>query len=325
MKKVIVYPILVFCLSITNYSYAQDPVFTQFYSNPLYLNPAFAGSAKCPRFTMNYRNQWSGITSGAPVYSTYSASYDQHIRAIGGGIGILLMQDDAGDGTIKTTNASAIYTSQVVLNRKFSIKMGLQSTLMQKTLTNKLTFGDQIDPRAGFIFNTQETDIGVEGSSMRKTNIDFSAGALLFSQKYFMGFAASHLTQPDEGFIGPSKLPLKITAHAGAYIPIGSKEEEISISPNILFRKQQNFQELNLGIYINKGPITGGLWYRNNDAFALLMGFRKGLFKFGYSYDVTVSKLLNSNSAGSHEISMAIQIKCKPHSIKYFTHCCPHF
>ena len=39
-------------------SHAQDPIFTQFYSNPVYLNPAFSGTNKCPRFVMNYRNQW---------------------------------------------------------------------------------------------------------------------------------------------------------------------------------------------------------------------------------------------------------------------------
>ena len=34
-------------------AYAQDPSFTQFYANPLYLNPAMAGSANCPRVSMN--------------------------------------------------------------------------------------------------------------------------------------------------------------------------------------------------------------------------------------------------------------------------------
>ncbi len=42
--------------------FAQDPEFTQFYANPLYLNPAFAGTARCPRICLNYRNQWPGIT-----------------------------------------------------------------------------------------------------------------------------------------------------------------------------------------------------------------------------------------------------------------------
>ncbi|MFT4523977.1 MAG: hypothetical protein ACI85F_000118, partial [Bacteroidia bacterium] len=52
-------------------SLAQDPQFTQFYANPLYLNPAFAGSKRCPRVVMNYRNQWPAISG---TFVTYSAS-----------------------------------------------------------------------------------------------------------------------------------------------------------------------------------------------------------------------------------------------------------
>ena len=39
---------------------AQDPAFSQFYANPLYLNPAFAGTNICPRVNLNYRDQWPG-------------------------------------------------------------------------------------------------------------------------------------------------------------------------------------------------------------------------------------------------------------------------
>ena len=52
---------------------AQDPHFTQYYANPLYLNPAFAGVKQCPRVTTNYRNQYPSLG----VYQTFSASYDQ--------------------------------------------------------------------------------------------------------------------------------------------------------------------------------------------------------------------------------------------------------
>ena len=49
---------------------AQDPAFSQFYSNPLYLNPAFAGTNICPRVSLNYRDQWPGI---GRTYVTTSA------------------------------------------------------------------------------------------------------------------------------------------------------------------------------------------------------------------------------------------------------------
>src|SRR5690348_885951 len=85
------------CISLS--CLAQDPEFTQFYANPLYLNPAFAGSARCGRLALNFRDQWPSLTG---QFVTYSASYDQHVDAIGGGLGILAMSDKAGQGTITT-------------------------------------------------------------------------------------------------------------------------------------------------------------------------------------------------------------------------------
>ncbi|MBC7863532.1 MAG: type IX secretion system membrane protein PorP/SprF [Bacteroidia bacterium] len=295
---------------------AQDPEFTQFYANPLYLNPAFAGTARCPRICLNYRNQWPAISG---TFITYSASYDQHIDGISGGLGLLVTNDQAGLGTLNTTNISGIYSYQLSITREFSMKFGFQATYAQKSIDwSKLNFGDMIDPRRGFVWNTNE----VPGLS-KKSNLDVSAGILGFSKRYFFGAAVNHITQPDEGLLGSSKLPMKITAHAGAMIPL-AKGNETYLSPNILYQKQQDFQQLNLGIYVVKGPIVGGLWYRNQDAFILLIGFQKDQFKMGYSYDVTISRLGNA-TAGSHEISFQLQFECKPKHKKFRTVSCPSF
>lgn len=297
--------------------FAQDPEFTQFYANPLYLNPAFAGTARCPRICLNYRNQWPGITG---TFVTYSASYDQHIDGISGGVGFLFTNDRAGQATINTTNISGIYSYQLNITREFSMKVGLQATYAQKSVDwSKLNFGDMIDPRRGFVYNTTEVP-----NVTSRTNVDFSAGLLGYSRRYFFGFAVHHITEPDEGFLGQSKLPMKYTGHAGAVIPIGGRYGDSGISPNVLYQKQGDFQQLNLGIYFNKGPLVGGAWYRNQDSFILLLGFQQDLFKFGYSYDVTVSKLTNA-TAGSHELSFQMQFECKPKKKKFRTVSCPSF
>ena len=295
---------------------AQDPQFTQFYANPLYLNPAFAGTARCPRICMNYRNQWPNLSG---KYVTYSFSADTHLDALAGGVGLLVNTDDQANGTLKTTNISLLYSYQAVINREFSLKFGLQGTYLQKSLdVNSLHFGDMIDARRGFVWNTKEAI-----PSPNKRNADFSVGMLGYSKRYFFGFAANHITQPDEGLLGLSKLPAKFTAHGGVIIPL-EKGNESYLSPNILFQQQQKFTQLNLGLYYVKGPFVAGLWVRAGDAVIALIGIQNDNFKCGYSYDVTVSKLAG-NTAGAHEISVQLQFECKAKRKKYRTISCPSF
>ena len=125
-------------------SYSQDPTFTQFYANPIYLNPAFAGSNVCPRFGLNYRNQWPNLSGN---YVTYSGSYDQYIKPISGGIGILATHDQQGQGTIETSMLGLVYSYNLKINRKFSLMFGAQASYYLKTIDqSKLTFGDMIYP-----------------------------------------------------------------------------------------------------------------------------------------------------------------------------------
>lgn len=310
-------------LSLLDSAKAQDPQFTQFYANPLYLNPAFAGTAICPRIIMNYRNQWPAISG---TYVTYSASYDQHFDALHGGVGVLVTNDRAGEGTLNTLAASLMYSYRLEVSRKFSVKLGLQASYMQKKIDwSKLTFGDQIDPRYGFIYNTNE----IGPNSPTRGFPDFSAGLLGFSERFYVGFAAHHLTQPDEGFLGVSKLPMKMTGHVGFVSYFNKKRKEKgNWSLNVLYQQQQDFQQINYGFYISKGVFVGGLWFRQNffnaDAFIALVGFQYQGFKFGYSYDVTVSKLSNA-TAGSHEFSVALQFPCKPKKKKFRAISCPSF
>lgn len=298
--------------------FAQDPEFTQFYANPLYLNPAFAGSSKCPRIVTNYRNQWPGISGN---FVTYSASYDQRVDKLNGGIGFLVTNDRAGQGTLNTTNISGIYSYQLNITREFSIQAALQGTYAQKALDrSKLTFNDMIDNKDGFVFGTAE-----KNGSQKINNFDISTGILGFSKKYFAGVSFHHLTRPNESFNGGSSpLPMKITAHAGAIIPLQGSGGDATISPNIIYQSQGKFQQLNLGVYLTKGPIVGGLWYRNKDSFIALVGIQKDMYKFGYSYDVTVSRL-SQKTAGSHELSFAYVMDCKSKKKKFSTISCPTF
>lgn len=312
MKKILV------ILTLIGFAFqgnAQDPEFTQFYANKLYLNPAFAGSNKCPRVVMNYRNQWPALTGN---FVSMAVGYDQHIDAIHGGLGFLVVRDQAGQNTINSTRVSAIYSFNQPITRNFAIRFAGEATFFQKSLDwNKLTFGDMIDPKRGFVLPTNDTPRG--GTA---TGVDFSAGIIGYSDRFFFGIAAHHLTQPEETLIlGNSALPLKITGHAGATIEMAS---EAKISPNILFRQQANFTQLNMGLYVEKGNIVGGVWYRNKDAFIVTLGIHTDVMRIGYSYDVTISRL-GAGTGGAHEISLAFDFPCKPKKRTFRTISCPSF
>ena len=89
---------MVFFLFVFMMSYSQDPSFSQFFANRLYLNPAWAGVGdKDRRLFLNYRNQWPGIDN---AYVTFGVTYDQFMSQMHGGFGIRVMNDVQGNGAI---------------------------------------------------------------------------------------------------------------------------------------------------------------------------------------------------------------------------------
>lgn len=306
---------------------AQDAHFSQFYANPLYLNPAFAGASRCPRVNLNYRNQYPIMG----VYQTYSASYDQYVEGMRGGIGGIIMQDEAGDGTLSTTEASMIYSYHLQMSRKFTLLAGFQGTYRQTSLDwQSLTFPDQIDPFRGFVRETAEVapdnnNVGV---------FDVSAGLIGYTERFYIGFAAHHLTQPDVSFFVEDRLPTKFTAHTGLTIPLGSQrlhgENRSYLIPNIVYQVQGPFDQLTMSTSFTRSSISGGLGFRsssvNPDAVVVLLGYSPtdGPLSVGYSYDITISSVANS-LGGAHEISLSYQFPCRKRKRKTEAITCPQF
>ncbi len=331
MRKTLLRAIIVFAgVSAICEVKAQDPELSQFYAAPVYTNPALAGSAVCSfgeaagRMALNYRNQWPGLPG---TFRSFAASWDQHIPSIGGGLGAMVFRDVAGSGLLSSTTISAVYSYLLPINRKLYMRFGLQGAYTFKSIDfNKLRFGDQILPTQGFVLPTGEQ---VPAKNISYPN--FNAGWIIYSEKLYGGIAVHNIIEPNWSFYGnPNEvLPRRYTVHAGAVLPLSrNRFEDSKISPNMLFMLQRNFTQLNLGFYINKGPLVAGLWFRqtfgqyaNSDAIIALIGFRKGKFKFGYSYDFTVS---DGRSAipSSHEISATMDW-CVPPGNKPFRplHC----
>lgn len=316
--------LFVIVLFYQNITLAQDPIFTQFYSNPVYLNPAFTGSNKCPRIVSNYRNQWPGFSGD---FITTSITYDQYVDAFKGGLGIILLSDQIAK-TLQSNEASFVYSYHQHLTRKFTLNFGLQGTYIQKSVNrSNLTFGDMIHPRRGFVFSTNDVITAAPVNLF-----DFSSGLLGYTDKFYIGIAAHHLTEPKVSFISGSGsnsiLNTRYTVHMGTEITLGSKsiysEENESLSPSILYVTQGDYQQLNVGLYYSKGNYVIGAWYREGDSFILTLGMETNVFRIGYSYDLTTSQL-GTYSGGSHELSVALKIYCAPKKKTFRTLSCPSF
>lgn len=278
----------------------QDVIYSQFYANPIYLNPAIAGSKLCSRLTLHYRNQWPTINSG---YNSFSASYDQHVDKISGALGVIVNADVAAGGIYNAFSANGIYSYRLEVSRYIVVNAALQAGYLQHRLDwSKLTFEDQLNQDMPAQLNVGK--------------IDFSAGLIGgYKESIYFGVAVNHLTRPDMSYYdGKShRMDMRFTIHSGIYIDLrdgldGKDLRNISISPNIVYEQQGKFRQLNIGMYANNYPLIAGVWLRhsfgNPDAVIALLGYQQKLYKVEYSFDYTISRL-NIGSGGAHEISIA--------------------
>lgn len=301
---------------------AQDNIFSQFYATPMQLNPALTGTSIAPRFILNYRNEWPNLSN---AYVTYSASYDQMIPDINSGFGVNIMSDVAGNGIYKNNSIDLSYAYSFKLDNDFQLKGGLQGGLTQVSYDwNQLIFLDQIDPITGATDPTGVPNPTGEQRPFNTNRVYFDAGGglLLYNKNVYGGIALKHINAPDESILDGNVsaiVPLRIVAQAGGQIRLRKNHkkylESPFISPNVLFVRQGEFQQINAGAYASYSKVYGGLWFRhsksNADAVIILVGFQHHVFKIGYSYDATISQLAGV-SGGAHEIGITINFDNDP-------------
>jgi type IX secretion system PorP/SprF family membrane protein len=311
MKKIIF--ILISFLSLK--ASAQDPQFSQYYSAPLILNPAMAGATDCYRVGINARTQWTGLPGGA--FNTASAFIDLNYPDLRSGFGLLAVHDVIGTPKMTSNEISGFYSFLAPVSKMLNFRFGLQGTYVSRSLDySRLFFEDQFTGTT--LTNARTNDAIANYANVRYA--DFSAGAMAFGEdRYWLGFSAHHLNRPHQGFYMDSRLPVKYSVHGGYnfYImkPGISKDDAIRVIPTFMYKAQDKFDQLDLGVYFIQSALILGLWYRgipikkdfsiyDRDAIDVQAGFQVNDFSFTYSYDFTISKLNIYNTHGSHEISL---------------------
>jgi type IX secretion system PorP/SprF family membrane protein len=283
------------CLTLS----AQDPFFSQFYANRVYLNPAYAGLDAGTQVTLNFRDQWFGIPDGAGTpfnggYRTYNATVNQRIPCFAGidranvGLAGSFFRDETGTAPLTTTGAALAFAFEYAIidpgvNKKKGLsrlegRIGAQLGYLQSTLVDgRFIYSYQLDPAAGLLSDPSQLNLST--GSYPTMNI---GGMLRGSVKhglhdytlFSIGASLSNVNQPDISFEDGAtdvNLPMRTTFHFGFTQKITSRRGTKHYNPMYLapqFRwDSQLGGKLNLytaGTYVLGRGYYSGIFFQFN-------------------------------------------------------------
>lgn len=334
MKNRYIFPILVI-LSLLGFvpgANSQDMNYSQYFSTPMYYNPAFTGINTGVRARFLYRSQWPTL----PVpYKSYFFSADLGDRNLpgSGGIGIMINQDTPDVGLINNFGAALTIGVRIPITEFMVSQIGIKAGIMQRRISwDDLVFADNLDPRYGNIYQTSF----MPSDASKRVVPDFGAGGVLQfinpngNLSGNLGFAVDHLFQPDVSFLstGASVYPRKYVGQIDLIYTAGpggsssssmsrSLDDPLKIMFGGIFQNQASLNSLQVGLNMLKYNIYLGAWYKTtmtgvvNTSAALVAGYKYSFYpdmsiKFMYSYDLQISGALQG-TGGAHEISLVLE------------------
>lgn len=261
MLKRIFYTLLL--LSVGAGAFAQqDPLFTQYMFNNLYMTPAFAGVDGVTRLTAVHRSQWLGYQSsfgdgGAPT--TQLVSFNTPIYKLRSGFGAYVVNDKLGPQN--NLEAQAMYAYHLGIKEtklSFGVKLGLYSQTVNGKYYRYIQEGDPLI---------------VEGKESQ-VRPDLGLGIFYRAEKYYAGVGFNHLLRSEFDF-GADSVRGALANHinfTGGYFYEVSFDLKVQFSAAV--RTDLNKTQVDLaGIAYIKDTMWGGLAFRQSEAASLLLGY----------------------------------------------------
>jgi type IX secretion system PorP/SprF family membrane protein len=295
MKKYII--LLTLIMGINGYLFSQqEPNYTLYMMNPIVYNPAIAGTANYYQIRTNHRFQWTGFKD-APITNSFSA-YGPHTKK-DMGFGGSIYNDITGPTS--RTAINALYAYNISVQRDIRVSFGLNLGLMQYKID-----GTKIETYTAKEYTISDPSLlSTVYSSMVP---DASAGVYVYSPSigFYGGFSALHLLDifskdPERNIDGINILSTHLYLIGGYMYQI---DREWMVEPCMVVKKviPASYQfELSTKV-IYKKMLWGGLAFRTNDAFSVVLGYtyEKKIY-FGYAFDLAVNEI-RRYSSGSHEL-----------------------
>ncbi len=302
MKIFIVIQIILFTAMKSS---AQDPHFSQFYSAPLAVNPAYTGVFNgSMRAISNYRRQW--VNAGSP-YNTLSICVDGKIKQQDIeiqnplNIGFMAMNDQSMKGVFQSNYFSGYVSYHVLLdeNRLHSLGAGLYAGYGNRRIDlSNISFGEQLTAD-GYDLSIPN---GEAALSNMKPYASVGAGILyLYNNKeegtfFDLGVAGFHLNKPRQTLVNDVNeyLPVRYTAQTSFQRYL---QADLILNLKGVYQNQARTEYLQFGFSLaklltpdNRQMIGAGCWFRTNDAIIPFVIAEINKLQAAISYDVTVSK-----------------------------------
>ena len=258
----------------------QDPIFTQYMFNNLYLTPAHAGVDGVTRFSAIHRSQWIGYQSsfdGPAALSTQMVSFNTPIYRLKSGAGLYVLNDRLGP--VNNLEAQASYAYHLGI-KESKLSFGIKAGIYSQTIN-----GDKYRP-------IQKDDPLIISGKESQIRPDLGVGVFYRSEKYYAGIGFNHLLRSEFDYgIDPSKTAL--TNHlniTGGYFYEVSFDLKVQFSGVV--RSDLNTSQVDFaGIAYHKDTMWGGLAFRQGEALSLLLGYallKDKSLKLGTAVDLVI-------------------------------------
>jgi type IX secretion system PorP/SprF family membrane protein len=324
--------VLFLLASVSAVSRAQDIHFSQTSQTPLLINPGAAGVYDgWERVLVNHRNQWLGagtqfMTTAIAADANFGKSSMNDKAHMG--IGLMFFNDIGGDSRFGNQSGSITLSGILPMGGSgHSLSAGIQGGYGNRTANfSNLDFSSQWN---GTSFD--RTIVSGEANSTSFRYVDASAGLYYVFDggksnfrrnedfKLQLGVGGFHLNRPQLKYatVNGDRLYSKWVLHAGVVSDLANTNWAIDAS--IVQFIQGPHKETIFGTVfryrMNNGTkITGlkqeayigfGAFYRLRDALVPTVSVDWRGFRFGVSYDYTVSTMRKAYTGGSLEFSLS--------------------
>ena len=287
----------------------QQPQFTHYGMNHMYVSPGYSGINKATEFNMIGRYQWSGYKAdfdegGEPKTGLFNVSIP--VRAIKGGIGVNLITESLGGTNIKTGALSYAYHLPLGGGR-----LGIGASGI---VTNISKGG----------YRALEDDPYIPNNSS-DTKFDVGAGLWYQADKFYVGTGINNLLESKYEFqnaekndtLGTVLNQKHLYVSAGYNIEVSSS---VVVTPMALVKSDFNNDmsyELGARATFNE-KYWAGLNYRTQEAVSGLVGIgllKDNSLKLGYAFDFTTFGE-EAKAKSSHEIMLSYRIPQSPLATK---------